>query len=310
MVPEPPPPDDLIAAYMLTQRSKAPGTIDVYGRILRQITAWLAERPGSGGRFQPEHLTAAALAIYLEELADRGISVSHRVRVKTVVGGFARWLIEDQALLRRNPTRGVSVPPQIPLAPRRLDADQRYVLRTLVERDGSPRSAAIFALGFWAGCRVSDVAWLRMEHTHLTRKAGWLRVGHKSGKLRDIDLHNEARRPLFEYLRSGGRNPASPFVFTSQRHERLTEDGIHVWWRTLKARATKDEWLLIHDLTFHDLRHDFAHRARDAGWTLEEIAYYLGHITRAGTPAIQTTARYTQAGRADVAARLHDLRGS
>ena len=63
-----------------------------------------------------------------------------------------------------------------------LELDQRYVLRSLVERDLSPRSAAIFALGYWAGCRVSDIAWLRMEHTHVTRKAGWLHVGHKGGK--------------------------------------------------------------------------------------------------------------------------------
>ena len=41
------------------------------------------------------------------------------------------------------------------------------------------------------------------------------------------------------------------------------------------------------DVTFHDLRHDFAHRARAAGWTVEEIAYYLGHTTKKGTPAIQ-----------------------
>lgn len=304
------PPDDLVAAYMVTLRSKAPGTIDAYERILRQLAAWLAERPGSGGRFQAEQLTATALSIYLDDLAARGLSVGHRARVKTVVGGFARWLIEEQGLLRRNPARSVSLPPQPLMAPRRLDVDQRYVLRTLIERDGSPRSAAIFALGFWAGCRVSDVAWLRMEHTHVTRKAGWLRVGYKGGKQREIDLHNEARRPLFAYLRHGGRDPDSPFVFTSQRNERLTEAGIHHWWRAVKAHATKDEWPLIHDLTFHDLRHDFAHRARDAGWTLEEIAYYLGHITRAGTPAIQTTARYTQVGRADVAARLQDLRGS
>ncbi|GHO71871.1 hypothetical protein KSC_107630 [Ktedonobacter sp. SOSP1-52] len=46
---------------------------------------------------------------------------------------------------------------------------------------------------------------------------------------------------------------------------------------------------MICDLSFHDLRHDFAHRAREAGWTLEEVAYYLGHVTMKGTPAIQTT---------------------
>jgi integrase len=150
---------------------------------------------------------------------------------------------------------------------------------------------------------------LRLEHTHLTRKAGWLHIGYKGGKSRDIDLHNEARRPLYEYLLHGGRDVASPYVFTSQRHERLTEAGIHHWFRTLKAHATQAEWDLIHDVTFHDLRHDFAHRARAKGWSLEEVAYYLGHITRKGTPAIQTTVRYTQVSRAEIKARLKELSG-
>jgi hypothetical protein len=71
-------------------------------------------------------------------------------------------------------------------------------------------------------------------------------------------------------------------VFTSQRGERLTEAGIHHWFRTLKTQATKDEWELINDVTYHELRHDFAHRTREAGWTIEEVAYYLGHVTRKG----------------------------
>lgn len=35
------------------------------------------------------------------------------------------------------------------------------------------------------------------------------------------------------------------------------------------------------------------HRARAANWSLEEVAYYLGHVTMKGTLAIQTTMRYT-----------------
>src|SRR5712691_7203452 len=53
----------------------------------------------------------------------------------------------------------------------------------------------------------------------------------------------------------------------------------------------------ISTIAFHDLRHDFAHRARAADWSLEEVAYYLGHITKSGMPAIQTTIRYTQVSR-------------
>jgi integrase len=77
----------------------------------------------------------------------------------------------------------------------------------------------------------------------------------------------------------------------------VAKPSLH-WFRTLKHQAKKEQWDLIADLSFHDLRHDFAHRARESGWTLEEIAYYLGHVTVKGTPAIQTTARSTQVSRA------------
>ncbi|NJM93666.1 MAG: site-specific integrase [Cytophagales bacterium] len=66
---------------------------------------------------------------------------------------------------------------------------------------------------------------------------------------------------------------------------------------------------MIHDITFHDLRHDFAHRARESGWTLEELAFYLGHVTRQGSPAIQTTVRYTQVSRQAIQARLEQMEG-
>ena len=58
------------------------------------------------------------------------------------------------------------------------------------------------------------------------------------------------------------------FHFSLAKYKRapqLTEAGIHHWFRALKRRATKEQWELIADMTFHDLRHDFAHRAREAG---------------------------------------------
>ena len=192
-----------------------------------------------------------------------------------MINSFSHWLIEERDLLIRNPTRGTSVEARQQLAPRQLDADQRRILQELVERADDLRGAAIFALRYWAGCRVSDVSWLKMENTHISPKIGWLHIGYKGDKMRDIDLLNEARRPLYDYIRQGGRDRESPFVFTSQRSERLTEDGIHHWILTLRQQASQKDWKHIKDITLHDLRHDFAHRAREAGWTLEELAFYL-----------------------------------
>jgi len=99
-----------------------------------------------------------------------------------------------------------------------------------------------------------------------------------ANKGRDIELLNKARQPLYTYLQASG-DAGRRYVFRSQRSERLTEEGIHYWFRTLKAQATQDQWAMIQDLTFHDLRHDFAYRAREAGWSLEEVAHYLGLAT-------------------------------
>jgi site-specific recombinase XerD len=291
----------------LMQKDEA--TVDAYLRILRQFTAWVAKLPGQGGHFVPSQLTTTAVERYLSFLKEQGYSVSHRTRVKTVINGFCQWLIEEKQALTRNPTRGVEIKAQQVLAPRVLSPDQRFVLCQLLEKAGDLRGKAIFALGYWAGCRVSDVAHLLMEHTHVGPKIGWLHVGHKGEKFRDIDLLNEARRPLYDYLQHGRRDPESIYVFTSQRAPRLTEDGIHQWFQSLKRQANHEEWQLVASLSFHDLRHDFAHRAREAGWTLEELAYYLGHVTMKGTPAIGTTVRYTQVSRAQVKEKLNLLKG-
>ena len=83
--------------------------------------------------------------------------------------------------------RGVSIPAQALLAPRELSEDQRYVIRDLVEREADVRGKAVFALGDFAGCWVSDVSWLLLDQTQVSRKAGWMTVGHKGGKERTID---------------------------------------------------------------------------------------------------------------------------
>jgi site-specific recombinase XerC len=74
------------------------------------------------------------------------------------------------------------------LPPRHLSQEQRAILHALVQREADQRGAALFALGYWAGCRVSDVAWLQMAHVHLDARGGWLHVGYKQSKGRDIDL--------------------------------------------------------------------------------------------------------------------------
>jgi site-specific recombinase XerD len=151
---------------------KAEGTIEAYLRTIRQMMGWIGTRPGNSGHIQPHQLTKTAVEVYLASLEQEGYSINHRAHVKSTISSFARWLMEEKGPLQRNPTRGVDLPSQHMLAPRQLSEDQRYILRTKVEQESDRRGTALFALGYWAGCRVSDVSWLQMAHTHVGPKSG------------------------------------------------------------------------------------------------------------------------------------------
>ena len=144
---------------------KNPSTIDVYQRVLRDFFLWLTQCAGSSS--SPFHqITRTTVEMYLKALEEAGYSLSHRVRVKSVLSSFCQWLIDERGLLKRNPVRNLELPAQQVLAPRVLSEKQRIILRTLVEQAEDLRGEALFALGYWAGCRVSDVAHLFLEHTH------------------------------------------------------------------------------------------------------------------------------------------------
>jgi len=172
----------LLDEYKQFLSGKAEGTTEAYLRTVRQLIAWVAQLPGNAGQFQPQQLTKTAVELYLTHLEHEGLSLNHRARVKSTISNFAHFLIEEKALLQRNPTRGIDLPPAPLLAPRQLSEEQRSILHALVAQEGDRRGAALFALGYWAGCRVSDVSWLQMAHAHVGPKVGWLHVGYKGSK--------------------------------------------------------------------------------------------------------------------------------
>ncbi len=298
----------LLSDYEQFLAGKAQGTRGAYLRTVRQLIGWLPQLPGNGGQFQPSQLTQITVEKYLAHLEQEGLSLHHRARVKSTISNFADFLIEEKGLLRRNPTRGIDLPPLPLAAPRLFSAEQRSILHALVKQADDPRGAALFALGYWAGCRVSEVSWLQMAHTHVGPTQGWLHVDEQGSKGHDIDLMNAACQPLYAYLQATS-DTARTYVFTSQRSGRLTEEGIYYWFRTLKAQATEDQREVIADLTFHDLRHDFAHRSREAAWSPEEVAYYLGRGTKNGVAAFPVTAGSLQVSREQVKQKLKHIQG-
>lgn len=313
---------EILQTFARSLAGRDPKTGAVYVSAMRGLIDWLATQPG-GAPFRAELLTETVIRSYLEVLKTTGRAPRTRQKILAGIRRFCRWAI-GQSLLQRNPTLQIEPPTVVTIAPRELTEAQRFVLKNQVELAQSPRLAAIFALGYWVGLRVSEVAALRLDQCQVNQRAGVITVlDSKGGKSRTLDLHNMARRALYEYLQTepthpDTRDPESGYLFTSQRAawlrrqgqpDHLSARGIEHLWIKLKQQASQEAYALLHDIRFHDLRHDLAHRARQAGWTLEEIAVYLGHQTKDGSPAIATTARYTLPTRQQLKQQLQRLPG-
>src|SRR5436190_16361845 len=133
----------LLGEYEQFLAGKAKGTREAYLRTARQLIGWVAQLPGHGGQFEPSQLTQTAVELYLAHLEQEGFSLNHRARVKSTISNFAQFLIEEEGLLRRNPTRGIELPILPPHAPRELSGEQHSILRSLVEQEGDPRGTAL-----------------------------------------------------------------------------------------------------------------------------------------------------------------------
>jgi site-specific recombinase XerD len=274
----------LLNEYQQFLINKAEGTAKAYLRTANHLLGWLVQEHDNKSQFQISQLTKADVELYLGYLEQEGLSLNHRMRVKSSISHFAQFLIEEKRLLQRNPTRDIELPSLTQHPPQPLSPEQRSILRTLVKQADDQRGSALFALGYWAGCRVSEVSNLQMAH--IDTQEGYLYIDHRKDKRRSIRLLHQVRKPLYAYLQSTD-DPKRVYVFQSQRGERLTEEGIHYWFRTLKSHASESQKMLIRDITFHNLRYDFIYRAKEAGWSLEDIARYLGQITRDGFPTLQ-----------------------
>ncbi len=210
--------------------SRDPKTVKAYLSALRGFIQWLSRQPG-GNPFSPEIITETAVSSYLNYLKDEGRAPRTRSQALTALRRFCRWAI-GKGYMTHNPANQISSPTVVNTAPRELTTEQRYVLKNRVEAERSPRLSAIFALGYWAGLRISEVAQLRLEQCHVNQRSGQITIlDSKGGKTRTIDLHNEVRRALYKYLsmeeytRRDARDPDSVYVFTSQRSAWMRQRG-------------------------------------------------------------------------------------
>lgn len=162
-----------------------PKTVTTYLTTMRSFMAWMAAQPG-GTPFHVELVTETAVRGYMDSLKLAGRAPRTRSKALSALRRFCQWAV-DEGHLRRNPARSMERPTVVAMAPTELSPDQRFVLKQLVERHATRRVAAIFALGYWAGLRISEIAALRVDQCHINQRAGSITLidakGARPGRL-------------------------------------------------------------------------------------------------------------------------------
>src|SRR6266566_7944518 len=243
--------------------NRDPKTVTTYLTTMRHFVTWLASQPG-GTPFHLELVTETAIRGYMDALKLAGRAPRTRSKALSGLRRFCQWAV-DEGHLRRNPARSMERPTVVAMAPTELSEKQRFVLKQLVEQHATLRFAAIFALGYWAGLRITEIATLRLDQCQINQGAGSITlIDAKGGKTRTLDLHNRARRALYDYLfperpQDRERDQESVYVFTSQRSawlrqqgqpDHLSERGIEHLWMYVKQQGTYEEWERIVKVTF------------------------------------------------------------
>ncbi|MEM6330013.1 MAG: site-specific tyrosine recombinase XerD [Planctomycetota bacterium] len=262
--------------YLAAECHMAANTVAAYGRDVRRFFEWLAGRRIAG-------LTVGDLSHYPAWLKGAGLAPASVTRHVASLRVFFRYL-QLEGLLKESQADLLTAQKLWQRVPTVLPPGQVEKLLAAPVR-GEPlwrRDRAVLELLYATGCRVSELARLRLVDVDLAER---LCVCHGKGdKQRVVPIGGRALRAVEDYLRherpklARRRDPPSAFLILSTRGRRLDRQRI---WELLKRSAAAAG--VTAKLSPHSLRHSFATHLLSGGADLRQVQELLGHASIATT---------------------------
>ncbi len=273
--------------HLTFERRLSPHSVAAYRNDLHKQVEYLG---GKDVRRWSE-VSAELVREGLARLHDAGEAPRSRLRARSALRGFFRWMVHSRRLAV-DPTRDVEAPRLRSELPDVLDPED---ITRLLEACGGARpldvrDRALLETAYGTGLRASELTGLGVEEIDFRER--WLRVRGKGNKERMVPLGRPALEALRRYFASArpellGRRADPGVVFLNARGGPLTRVGL---WKILRRRAGSAgiDPAAIHP---HLLRHSFATHLLHGGAPLRVVQELLGHSS------VTTTEIYTAVDR-------------
>jgi integrase/recombinase XerD len=263
--------------YLEAECGMAENSRKAYGSDLRQFFSWMeSTRPIPLQRVDLEFLGA-----FLQNLHDRGLKASSVARHLVSLKMFFRYLVLE-GVLQESVVELLNSPKLWQHLPHVLSPDM--VNRLLAAPNGEDRfplrDRAFLALLYATGCRVSEIADLKLSDIHLAEN--FCRCVGKGDKERLVSLNPVARKALENYL----SQERAQLVFKRDTEHLLVS-------RTGRALTRIMLWALVKkyaqrigasdQVSPHTLRHSFATHMLAGGAEIRALQELLGHASIATT---------------------------
>ncbi|MGI5818415.1 MAG: site-specific tyrosine recombinase XerD [Armatimonadota bacterium] len=283
-----------LADFLRIDRNLAENTIEAYRGDLRDFGDFLRGR-GVETYTDASRQDVIDFISFLQR--DRGLARTTVARKLSSVRGLYRFLLLEERA-QADPAADVDLPKPARRLPKVLSVAQcRRLLETpdRSEPEGL-RDAAMIAVLYAAGLRVSELVALRMHELSLSE--GLVRTVGKGSKERIVPVAPLAlhlvRRYLDEARPAFDRHPGEDAIFLTRLGRPFSRGG---FWATLKAYVRLAG--LPEGTSPHTLRHSFATHLLSGGADLRAIQEMLGHAN------LQTTEVYTHVSTEDLR-RIYD----
>ncbi len=268
---------DAFIAFVRAERGLSGKTVDAYASDLAVYFQDLRDK----GIHDLTRVTQEDISGHLATLGRKGLARRSQARHLAAVRGFHRFLVAEK-YVEKDPTEDLDTPRSARKLPSFLTLEEVEQLLAAPEETNPVgiRDKAMLEVLYATGLRVSELVGLGINDVQLT--AGFLVAKGKGSKERIVPLGRIAVERVQAYL-AGPRQlllgeGSSKALFVTPRGDGFTRQG---FWKLLKRYALKAG--IRKPISPHKLRHSFATHLVERGADLRAVQAMLGHADLATT---------------------------